>query len=96
MPVREREIGELPSPICPCSDRKVGQGLNVFGESSSPSNLFETAVMETFNIEHSTSNVELRTGCNLRILRRSKLDVECFPIQKKLLALAARLRHNLG
>ena len=31
MPAREREIGELPSPIWSLLDRKVGQGLDVFG-----------------------------------------------------------------
>ena len=31
MPARERERGELPSPIWPLLDRKVGQGLDVFG-----------------------------------------------------------------
>jgi hypothetical protein len=30
MPARERERGELPSPIWPLLDRKVGQGLDVF------------------------------------------------------------------
>jgi hypothetical protein len=30
MPARERELGELPSPIWSLLDRKVGQGLDVF------------------------------------------------------------------
>ena len=30
MPARERERGELPSPIWSLSDRKVGQGLFVY------------------------------------------------------------------
>src|SRR5579862_7244469 len=34
MPAREREFGELPSPIWSLLDRKVGQGLDVFGSYS--------------------------------------------------------------
>ena len=32
MPARERELGELPSPIWSLLDRKVGQGLDFFGD----------------------------------------------------------------
>jgi len=31
MPARERELGELPSPIWSLLDRKVGQGLDAYG-----------------------------------------------------------------
>jgi hypothetical protein len=30
MPARERELGELPSPIWSLLDRKVGQGLDAY------------------------------------------------------------------
>ena len=46
MPAWERESGELPSPICPCSTERSGRDLLFF-------------VAETFNIEHSTPEVQL-------------------------------------
>jgi hypothetical protein len=46
MSARERECGELPSPNLSLFDRKVGQGLFVFGGR------------ETLNSEHRTPNFE--------------------------------------
>lgn len=36
MPVRERESGELPSPICPCLTARSGRDLLFFGDRGNP------------------------------------------------------------
>src|SRR5665213_3162289 len=85
MPVRERESGELPSPICPCSTARLGRDL-LFSQILLVLRPRNRNRKNRARFQHRTSNTQhqfTKTPPNqLNFIGCSRLAVRCFPIEK--------------